>query len=89
MGLATARILGSDHHAVIADVDQQRLDQAVARLSEDGVDVVAARCDITSRKSVEDLFHDAAADGPTMGRLEEKDQGRAHLEGTLAMARGN
>jgi NAD(P)-dependent dehydrogenase (short-subunit alcohol dehydrogenase family) len=63
MGLATARILGSDHRVVIADVNQQRLDEAVAQLSEDGVDAVAARCDITSRKSVEDLFREADADG--------------------------
>lgn len=63
MGLATARILGRDHRVVIADVDRQRLDQAVVRLSEDGVDAVAARCDITSRQSVESLFQDAGSDG--------------------------
>jgi NAD(P)-dependent dehydrogenase (short-subunit alcohol dehydrogenase family) len=63
MGLATARILGRDHRVVIADVDQQRLDHAVAQLSEDGVDAVSARCDITSRQSVESLFRDAGSDG--------------------------
>ena len=63
MGLATARILGRDHRVVIADVDQQRLDDAVAQLSEDGVDAVSARCDITSRQSVEKLFQDANSDG--------------------------
>ncbi len=63
MGLATARILGRDHRIVIADVDQQRLDDAVAQLSHDGVAVSAARCDITLRESVENLFRQANADG--------------------------
>lgn len=63
MGLATARILGRDHRIVIADVDQQRLDDAVVQLSEDGVEAVSARCDITDRQSVEDLFRQADADG--------------------------
>jgi NAD(P)-dependent dehydrogenase (short-subunit alcohol dehydrogenase family) len=63
MGLATARILGRDHRVVIADVDQQRLDDAVAKLGAAGVDAVAARCDITSRQSVESLFRDAGSDG--------------------------
>lgn len=63
MGLATARILGRDHRVVIADVDQQRLDDAVAQLSDDGIDAVAVRCDITSRQSVENLFRDAGSGG--------------------------
>lgn len=63
MGLATARILGRDHRVVIADVNQERLDDAVAQLTEDGVEAVSARCDITSRQSVEDLFGEANADG--------------------------
>jgi NAD(P)-dependent dehydrogenase (short-subunit alcohol dehydrogenase family) len=63
MGLATARILGRDHRVVIADVDQQRLDDAVAQLSKDDIDAVSVRCDITSRHSVEDLFQEANSDG--------------------------
>ncbi|WP_067899547.1 SDR family oxidoreductase [Nocardia vaccinii] len=56
MGLATARILGRDHRVIIADVDKQRLDAAVADLNGSGIEAEAVVCDITNRASVEDLF---------------------------------
>ncbi|SFR91623.1 NAD(P)-dependent dehydrogenase, short-chain alcohol dehydrogenase family [Microbacterium sp. cf046] len=62
MGLATARILGRDHRIVLADLDQGRIDRAVAELTVEGVDVAGFVCDITDRASVERLF-DSAADG--------------------------
>ncbi len=62
MGLATARILGHDHRVVLADLDQARLDAAVAELTAAGVEAAGFVCDITDRSSVERLF-DAAADG--------------------------
>jgi len=63
MGLATARILGRDHRVVIADLDQRRLDEAVASLSAEGVDARAVHCDITSRESVAALFREAGSAG--------------------------
>jgi NAD(P)-dependent dehydrogenase (short-subunit alcohol dehydrogenase family) len=56
MGLATAKILGRDHRVVIADVDQQRLDAAVAELTGLGIDAEATVCDITDRASVDALI---------------------------------
>jgi NAD(P)-dependent dehydrogenase (short-subunit alcohol dehydrogenase family) len=56
MGLATAKILGRDHRFVIADVDQQRVDAAVAEIGGLGVDVDAAVCAITDRTSVDALM---------------------------------
>ncbi|RZU62760.1 SDR family oxidoreductase [Zhihengliuella halotolerans] len=63
MGLATARILGRDHRVVIADLNQRRLDEAVASLGEDGIEAHAVYCDITSRQSVADLFREAGSAG--------------------------
>ncbi|MFJ8539482.1 SDR family NAD(P)-dependent oxidoreductase [Streptomyces sp. NPDC093591] len=63
MGLATAKILGSDHRVVITDVNRQRLDAAAAELRDHGVDAAAVACDITSRASVEALFQQADREG--------------------------
>lgn len=62
MGMATARILGRDHRVVIADLDQARIQSAVAELSEEGIDAAGFVCDITDRASVDRLL-DGAADG--------------------------
>jgi NAD(P)-dependent dehydrogenase (short-subunit alcohol dehydrogenase family) len=62
MGLATARILGRDHRVVLADLDQARIDAAVAELAAAGIEAAGFVCDITDRSSVERLF-DAAAEG--------------------------
>lgn len=59
MGLATARILGSDHRVVISDVRRERLDEALAELEGSGIDAEAMACDITDRPSVESLFAQA------------------------------
>jgi NAD(P)-dependent dehydrogenase (short-subunit alcohol dehydrogenase family) len=56
MGLATAKVMGRDHRVIIADLDQQRLDAAVADLTSLAIDATAVVCDITSKASVEQLF---------------------------------
>ncbi len=63
MGLATARILGADHHVVLTDVRRDRLDAAVAELTSSGVSAQAELCDITDRAAVDTLFATAAATG--------------------------
>jgi len=63
MGLATARIMGRDHKVVLADVDQGRLDAAVAQLAEVGIDAGSAVCDITQRASVDALLQQAGEAG--------------------------
>ena len=65
MGLATARILGKDHHLLLADVNQERLDAAKAELIEMGVAVDAASCDITDIDSVARLVEQ----GTELGNL--------------------
>ena len=56
MGLATAEILGRDHRVLLADLEQDRLDAAVAHLADRGVEAASAVCDITDRGSVEAAF---------------------------------
>jgi NAD(P)-dependent dehydrogenase (short-subunit alcohol dehydrogenase family) len=62
MGTATAKILGTDHRIVLADLDQGRIDKTVADLRALGIDASGTACDITDRASVERLF-DFAAEG--------------------------
>ncbi|MFF1875583.1 SDR family NAD(P)-dependent oxidoreductase [Kitasatospora herbaricolor] len=62
MGRATAKLLGTDHRVVLADLDQQRIDDAIAELTALGVDASGTVCDITDRASVERLL-DFAANG--------------------------
>lgn len=63
MGLATARIVGRDHHVLIADVIRQRLDAAAATLRSEGIDCEAAVCDITDRASIDALLQGALQTG--------------------------
>ena len=63
MGLATAKIMGADHRVVIADVDQARLDAAVAELLARGVQARANACDITDRAAVDALIAEGNKDG--------------------------
>lgn len=63
MGLATARILGRDHRVVLADLSQERIDQAVADLATDGIEASGRVCDITDRASVEALLDEAEKGG--------------------------
>ena len=63
MGLATARILGRDHDLVLCDVRQDRLDAAIATLTDLGVTATAVACDVTDREAVSRLFGTAAEIG--------------------------
>jgi NAD(P)-dependent dehydrogenase (short-subunit alcohol dehydrogenase family) len=59
MGLATAKILGRDHHVVLADVNRERLDAAVAELGALGITAEGVVSDITDRESVAAVFRTA------------------------------
>jgi NAD(P)-dependent dehydrogenase (short-subunit alcohol dehydrogenase family) len=63
MGLATAKILGRDHHIVVADITQARVDAAVAELSAEGISATGAVCNVTDRRSVAALFACAGESG--------------------------
>lgn len=63
MGQATARIVGQDHRVVLADVRQQRLDDAVATLSALGVKATAVNCDVRDAAAVAALLDTATGLG--------------------------
>lgn len=64
MGLAVAKLLGRDHHVVISDVNQPRLDVAAGELRQLGISCDAITCDITDRESIARLLGQAQAIGP-------------------------
>ncbi len=63
MGIAIARRLGSGYEFLLADVAQDRLDQAAAQLAEQGIRAEGMVCDIAHRPSVGRLLDRAAAMG--------------------------
>ncbi|MFC8530001.1 SDR family oxidoreductase [Nocardia sp. NPDC057227] len=63
MGVATAAILGREQTVVLADVRAERLESAVAGLTERGITVVPVTCDVTDVAAVERLFETAAGLG--------------------------
>lgn len=63
MGRATAKVVGRDHAVVLADVRQDRLDEAARELDGLGVAYTAEHCDVTDRRAVEALLHTAAGLG--------------------------
>lgn len=63
MGLATAELMGLDHRVVLADLGQERVDAAVAKLRALGIDASGRVCDITDRGAVDALFDEAEAGG--------------------------
>jgi len=91
MGLATAKIMGSTHRVVLADLDQSRIDAAVKELAALGFDASGSVADITDRASVDRLLDSAAEGGhhvravvhtagisPQMGTADRV----AHINGT-------
>jgi NAD(P)-dependent dehydrogenase (short-subunit alcohol dehydrogenase family) len=60
MGLATAKILGRENHIVLCDLNQQKLDSAATELNSDGISCDTKICDISDRKSVEELMEFAS-----------------------------
>lgn len=63
MGRATAEVVGRDHAVVLADVRQDRLDQAIVACMAAGIDATAVHCDVTDRKAVDALLDTAAGLG--------------------------
>jgi NAD(P)-dependent dehydrogenase (short-subunit alcohol dehydrogenase family) len=63
MGRATAKVVGADHTLLLADVRQDRLDDAASELDGLGITVKAVNCDVTDRKAVDGLFETAAGLG--------------------------
>ncbi len=63
MGLATAKIMGADHHVIICDVNQARLDSAVNELQSMNIRCEALVCDITDQQAVATLATHASAVG--------------------------
>jgi NAD(P)-dependent dehydrogenase (short-subunit alcohol dehydrogenase family) len=63
MGLATAKIVGRDHAVVLCDVRQDRLDAAVATLTDLGITPTAVNCDVTDRQAVTRLLETASGLG--------------------------
>lgn len=63
MGLATAKVVGKDHHVVICDVNQGRLEKAITELAQLGISCDSAVCDVTDPKSVDALIKQAVAIG--------------------------
>ncbi|MGD1172512.1 SDR family oxidoreductase [Mycobacterium seoulense] len=59
MGLATAKIIGRDHAVVLCDIRRDRLADAVAALDELGITPTAVDCDVTDRRSVDELLDTA------------------------------
>jgi NAD(P)-dependent dehydrogenase (short-subunit alcohol dehydrogenase family) len=62
IGMACARAL-AHHLIVLADVSQDRLDDAAAALRADGGDVLTAVCDVTDQSSVTSLIKTVEAAG--------------------------
>ena len=63
IGLATAKILGKDHHVVLGDVNPDRLDAAIAELQKRNITCDSVLCDVTDRNSAADLAARAAERG--------------------------
>lgn len=53
--LATAKILGKDHHVVLGDINRDKLDSAINELREMNVPCNAVLCDVRDRNSADDL----------------------------------
>lgn len=64
MGVACAKVQGKKQKLLLVDVSQEKLDEAVAILAEEGItDVETALCDIGDRESVRELAQRAASLG--------------------------
>lgn len=63
IGLAAAKIVGRSRAVVICDVNQERLDTAVAELEKLNIACKAVRCDITDLTSVAELVEISSAFG--------------------------
>lgn len=63
MGLATAKVLGRDHHIIICDINQDRLNVAADELHRLNISCDSVVCDITDRHSIAAAFRLAVSKG--------------------------
>lgn len=55
MGLATARLMGQDHYIIICGRSVGKLENAVAELQAENIEIEAITCDVSDYKSVQNL----------------------------------
>jgi len=63
MGLATAKVMGQDHHIIISGRTVEKLKNAINELTEMGIEAEAFACDVSDKKSVEKLAKHASKQG--------------------------
>lgn len=63
MGLATARVIGRDHHVVLCDLGEDRLKRATNKLEESGISCSSIVLNVTDASAVDAAFDSAAALG--------------------------
>ncbi|MCB9224960.1 MAG: SDR family oxidoreductase [Crocinitomicaceae bacterium] len=63
MGLATAKILGQNHHIVLCDLKQDNLSKAAEQLQRLGIESTFYICDITDQDAVNVMFNKIADQG--------------------------
>ena len=63
MGLATAKVMGKDHYIIISGRTVAKLEGAIKELTDLGIEAEAFPCDVSDRKSVENLAKHAAEAG--------------------------
>lgn len=63
MGLATAKVMGQDHSIIISGRTVEKLKNAIDELTKLGIDAEAFACDVSDKKSVEQLAKHASKTG--------------------------
>lgn len=63
MGLATAKLIGKDHHVIIVGRTLSKLEAALAELKADGITAESYACDISEREAVDKLAAYAKSKG--------------------------
>ena len=63
MGLACARQLGKDYRLILAELDEERLERALAAIREDGIAAIGERLDVTNSASLRALAERTRSEG--------------------------
>lgn len=63
MGLATAKMMGKEYSIIICGRTVSKLESAVNKLREEGIDIEAVACDVSKRESVRELAQYASKKG--------------------------
>jgi NAD(P)-dependent dehydrogenase (short-subunit alcohol dehydrogenase family) len=63
MGLETAKLMGQDHYVIISGRTVSKLEGAIKELTDMGIEAEAFPCDVSVKKSVEELAKHAASLG--------------------------